>query len=232
MAQSESSGRAAAALWGVGPTRPVLRGEEVHVWRVELGGLGDRGAYAALGAEERERAATIVPAERRLRWVRSRAVLRELLGRYLQEDPRALRFLRGAGGKPALASSAARPRFSVSHSGACALYALAADREVGVDVQTRAPARDLLAVAGRAFPAATSERLRSLDPQTRRAAFLAEWVRHEAELKCLGLGLEGAQRLAERELWSVVLPLAAPGAAAALAVEGSAGPLRCWRWTP
>ena len=227
MGQTSSSGPAEPAAWSSGPKRPLLGGEEVHVW---LADLDEDGAHATLSAEECERAEAILSPARR-RWVRSRVLLRELLSRYLQEDPGAVRFVRGPGGKPALAGPHPPLRFSISHSGTCALYALSACREVGVDVQTRAPDGNLLAIAERAFPAATARRLARMDQPARRGAFLSEWTRHEAKLKCRGLGLAGARRGEHARLWSTALP-PGTGGAAALAVEGSPGPVRCWRWAP
>jgi 4'-phosphopantetheinyl transferase len=191
---------------------------EVHVWRAELGQIEEREALALLDPGEHERWARILDRGRASLWACSRALLRELIGRYLLEDPRALQFSSNLHGKPALAGDDRPLRFSVSHSGAIALYAFAGERDVGVDVQTRVPSGNLLGVARRAFGAEAATRLAGLPPSARRSAFLSAWVRHEAELKCGGVGLARSPRHRQRGLWTVELPSGC-GDVAALAAE-------------
>jgi len=182
----------------------------VDVWAADLDAATD-GFEELLCAEERARAVRIVRDRIRARWGRSRAILRVLLGRYLDADPRALRFVLGPHGKPALQGKAlARTdlRFNLSHSGPLMLVAVSIGREVGVDIE-------LVRVRDR-YP----------------ADFLRAWTRHEARVKCLGVGLGGAPAAADEnaELWTEALDVGT-GAVAAVAVAGEeACELRCWDW--
>jgi phosphopantetheinyl transferase len=182
----------------------------VDVWRVDLSRSTDDGLAELLCAREQERAGRIVDARRRALWGRSRGVLRMLLGRYLDTDPRALRFVLGDHGKPRLGSE--RPetwresgsgsgedlRFNLSHSGELMLLAVTAGREVGVDVER----------AGERYT----------------AEFLRAWTVREATVKCLGTGLTEKSVTTEEKtmprLWTAGLD-AGPGAIAAVVVEGS-----------
>ncbi len=157
---------AAPALWAI----PGV----VDVWRADLSAAAESatadGLMDLLCEEERARAARIAVEHRRVLWARSRGMLRALLGRYLEADPRELRFALGAHGKPALygdAGGASGLRFNLSHSGELMLVAVTAGREVGVDVE--------------------------LVSDRRPADFLREWTVREAIVKCLGVGL-GAMR--------------------------------------
>ena len=140
-----------------------------------------------------------VPDRRRLRWTRSRGILRTLLGRYLDCDPRTLRFVPGPHGKPALHREeggwTTDLRFNLSHSGTLALYAVTVGREVGVDIEC---ARERYT-----------------------AEFLRAWVAREAAVKCRGSGLavprEGS--LLQDDLWSTELDVGRQ-ASAVVAVEG------------
>jgi 4'-phosphopantetheinyl transferase len=198
-------------------------GGRVDVWRADLAAVGDE-LEDLLCAEELARAARIVRERERVLWARARGVLRALLGRYLDRDPRTLEFVLGPHGKPALlpggwepgpdaavarAAGAARPdlRFNLSHSGTLALYAVSVGREVGVDIEC---ARERYT-----------------------ADFLRAWVAREAAVKCRGSGLavplEGS--LLQDDLWSTELDVGRQ-ASAAVCVEGGRCALAVRDYTP
>lgn len=187
----------------------------IDVWRVDLAAVAD-GLEELLCAQERARAQRIVRERTRVLWARSRGVLRVLLGRYLDRDPRELCFELGAHGKPTLrklVEPEARPgerrmgpgdglRFNLSHSGELMLVAVTAGLEVGVDI----------------------ERVRKrYTPELLRA-----WTMREAAGKCLGTGLGAApvapagSAVAGAEIWTAELDVG-PGAAAAVAVKRAGG---------
>ena len=223
--------------WTPAPSRPRATEGVVHVWRADLAAA--EGLEELLDEDELARAARIVRACDRIRWTRSRGVLRALLGRYLDRDPRALSFVFGPQGKPALrAGTQPDPalRFNLSHSGALALYAVAAGREVGVDVEVARRQVDEVALAAHVLGRDQARLLARLDPRARRRVFLRAWVSHEATVKCRGTGLGApSQRPPTAELWTAELWTAEPDfgrlATAAVAVEGRG---RCdlvlWEW--
>jgi 4'-phosphopantetheinyl transferase len=224
--------------WTPGPRDPQLGAAAVDVWRVDLAGAADD-LLELLSAHEHARAERMARARDRTLWARSRGVLRALLGRYLQADPRELSLATSAGGKPVLDTQNARTErvadatrlcFNLSHSGETALYAFSRAGRVGIDVEaTRRPV-DSVALATRALGPAEAARLRKLDPQTRAQEFLRAWVRHEAALKCVGTGIwADPEKEAEPQPWTADLDLGGPGCAA-IAVERAPSELRCWDW--
>ena len=204
------------------------------MWRADLAAVDDRLA-GLLCDEERARAERMIDERARRLWVRSRGILRALLGRYLQRDPGTLRFNLHPHGKPALLGGGTA--FNLSHSGTLALYALSASGEVGVDVQTDRRRIDETAIARRFLNATDVRRLAQLPPPERRSEFLRAWVRHEAALKCRDAGFRADAETsaalgtagAPGELWIADLD-AGPGVAAALACEEGPRELRCWEW--
>jgi len=208
----------------------------VDVWRADLAAAG--GLEDLLCSEELARAAQIVDPRKRVLWARSRGVLRALLGRYLELDPRALRFVLGPHGKPALSSEGpTRPasvedlRFNLSHSGCLALYAVTAGRAVGIDLEVAVRRRvDELAIAARVLGSEQAQRLGGLESQARARELLRAWVAHEAAVKCLGLGLATPlEGLPPADLWTAEVDVG-PGAVAAVAVAGAPCELRCYLW--
>jgi 4'-phosphopantetheinyl transferase len=176
----------------------------VEVWRADLAAAGDAVA-SSLTADERARAARFVRDSDGRRWARARGTLRAILGAELGIAPADVELRIAEGGKPELATRS-RLRFNLSHSGEVALYALALDREVGVDVETRERPLDVVAVARRTLGPEEADRLAALEPDVRHRDFLQAWARHEAELKC---GVP--------DPWVADLDI---GIAAAIAVEG------------
>jgi phosphopantetheinyl transferase len=169
----------------------------VDVWRADLDGAPEW-LEDLLCANERARAARIVHERNRVRWARSRGMLRLLLARYLDADPRELRFGLGAHGKPALQGGPAQDsdlRFNLSHSEELLLVAVTAGVEVGADIEC-------------ANERHTTESVRT-------------WTMHEATVKCLGTGLTSVpveEAAPPGRLWVTELDVG-PRAAAAIAVE-------------
>jgi 4'-phosphopantetheinyl transferase len=162
---------------------PRLSPGDLHVWRADLDRASGVDA-AALSAAELERAGRFRLDRDRVRWTRSRAILRELLAGYLDQEPAALELSAGPNGKPRIAGE--RIEFNISHSGRAAVLAFALDNPVGVDVELGGRVRDPLRTAGLVLGAAELERLRSLPGKSREREFLRSWVRYEAALKCFG----------------------------------------------
>jgi 4'-phosphopantetheinyl transferase len=192
-------------------TSHVIEPGTVQVWSADL----DRAAVdlGALSRAERARAARLIRPLQRSRWIRARAVLRHLLGDYLERDPAGIELIAGRNGKPAVIAE--EIEFNLSHSDGAALFAFTAGSRVGVDLEHAGPVRDPLGVAARALGDDEYERLRALPEAMLETEFLRSWVRHEAALKC------GGDRLGSRpsdEHFLVDLEVG-PGAAAALASE-------------
>jgi 4'-phosphopantetheinyl transferase len=218
--------------------RPELAPDSLHVWRADLRALDDH-VLTCVSASERRRAAGFPRAHAGLLWGRSRGVLRELLASYLDIDSAEVRLARAHRGKPIVEHTASGGliSFSVSHSGALALYAFAR-REVGVDVQLP-PRREAnyVAIASRAFGAEAGRHLGRLPERAREREFLRAWAMHEARLKCRGVGLGVSERdraylggdRAQQEPWACAL---ATGASAAAAVACASPPreLSCFDW--
>ena len=224
-----SAMRQQTLLWSAGPAQPRIAGRSVHVWLADLAAVSET-VLELLSEQERGRA-RLLSQERARRWARGRGLLRRLLGDYLQLEPRSLQLTAGAHGKPRLAAPAdQRISFNLSHCGDLALYAFAAGSPVGVDVEVqRAGRRDRIGVARRAFGPGAADRLLPLSPVEREREFLRAWTRHEARLKCLGLGI-GAGASSPRpagDPWVAELALG-PGAAGAVAVQGQPAELRRW----
>jgi 4'-phosphopantetheinyl transferase len=179
-------------------------------------------------------------------------MLRDILGRYLGVGAGQVEFTLDQYGKPSLGGEGARGdlRFNMSHSGELALYAVAAGRDVGVDVECTGREFDFDGIAERFFSPAEAAEIQALAAGQRAQAFFNCWTRKEAYIKARGLGLfleldsfsvstavlthgeAVAVRLppdAERR-WSVVNVDPGRGYAAAVAVEGAHPSFKFFDW--
>jgi 4'-phosphopantetheinyl transferase len=205
---------------------PLLRGA-VHCWRIplDLPEPAITRLRETLSWQELRRAAGLRSWRDRRRFVAAHGALRELLGRYLGLAPGRIGFKHGACGRPELARGG-RLRFSLSHADGLALVAIAAQAEVGVDVERLRPVPEAGDIADGFFTATEAGALAALPPGRRDAAFLRCWTRKEAWLKARGCGLAGGMNLplsGEERRWSWLAPALAPGYVGAVAVRG-------WGW--
>lgn len=179
---------------GFEPESGLALGEnEVHLWRVELEAIAHAQSRwrALLCSDEIVRADQFHFARDRQNFTATRALLRILLGRYAEADPKTLKFVYGEREKPALdsAQNVNQMQFNVSHSGSKALMAFARERELGIDVEQVRDNFDHEALARRFFSTAEQQALAALPATERGAAFFRCWTRKEAYLKAHGFGL-------------------------------------------
>jgi 4'-phosphopantetheinyl transferase len=152
---------------------------------------------ASLDSAEHTRAARFHFERDRRDYVASRGLIRRLLGAALDTPASALVFEYGAHGKPAISAESLQGRtlrFNISHSAGWAMFALAWDRDVGIDLEAAARLdRDVNGLSGLAARVLSSRELaiwQALpDAAAREAAFLRAWTRKEAYVKAMGKGL-------------------------------------------
>lgn len=188
----------------------------LRIWTADLDSLSPA-AVGQLGtlldATERARAARFHFERDRQHYIATHGLLRNLLGDTLNQSASTLTFQSGPYGKPALAAEdrhCPNLGFNLSHSGDWAMFALAWDREVGIDLETithvEGDEDELSGLAARIFSTREMTHWRALPKiETRRAAFLRAWTRKEAYAKAIGKGV--ADELRHIEL---VLDAAAP----------------------
>ncbi len=142
-----------------------------------LGGL--------LDDRERARAADLIFPDSKRRFTGSHGGVRVLLGRHLDQDPRALRWRYGPHGKPSLDPPLVE--VSISHCADVTLLAACQERGVGVDVERLPDCLDALRMARRFFPAREARFVaEGAGPHVQADRFTRLWVRKEACLKVAG----------------------------------------------
>jgi len=168
--------------------KPINVPSPFEAWIAELHTEPTEPLLASLSQAERQRAGRFVFARDRRRYLAAHCALHHLLAVRTGVPAEALRFAEGPHGKPSLASRPACA-FNLSHSEDIALFALADEGEIGVDVEMLRPMHDATELAERNFSRAECAELASTPPKLRDLAFLLGWTRKEACLKAIGSGL-------------------------------------------
>jgi 4'-phosphopantetheinyl transferase len=240
--------------WPTPPPKLRLFAAGVHVWCSPLDLPENRldRFLATLSADERDQAGRFQLDLHRNRFIVCRGTLRTILAGYLGVQAEQLQFQHGAHGKPALAApwGAEQLHFNVSNSQGLALFALADDRPVGIDVERIRPIENLQRITERYFSPQEQHQWRKLSPDQRLLAFFRCWIHKEALLKATGWGLsfpfnricvslsphEPTRVLSingdchEAEKWSLDTAEPASGYAAALASPGNPPKVSYWLW--
>jgi 4'-phosphopantetheinyl transferase len=196
-----------------------------HVWQVKIDDMQAQRSvlFSLLDADERDRAIRFRFERDRVAYVTMRGMLRVLLGHYLNQDCRKLRFGYNAFGKPYLDAPLA---FNVSRTRSAGLLAFATEEEIGVDIERLRPeivtddlARQVLSAAEMNDYTASSERSQ---------LFFEVWTRKEAYVKAVGTGLStplpsitvlGRSTVDQHSIYQLTADM--PEHLAALAVKGS-----------
>ncbi|HTU43816.1 MAG TPA: 4'-phosphopantetheinyl transferase superfamily protein [Bryobacteraceae bacterium] len=164
---------------------------QVHVWIFNLSG-SDRALEhfrRQLSRDEIARSERFCFPHLQTSFVVAHGMLRNILASYLGLAPAALEFSYNQQGKPRLADTGCRLRFNLSHSGTLGACAVAADCDLGVDIEHMRQMADLFDIARRFFSPEECGDLEAVPHDQQQPAFFNCWTRKEAYIKAVGGGL-------------------------------------------
>jgi len=168
---------------------------EIHVWRANISGQESplNGDYGILSDLEKARADRLRIAKARQRFIRSHAILRQILAKYLDRLPPQIEIDNLPGGKPALAEKSVPGseilRFNLAHSQDWMVVSVSRDFETGIDLEFEDPKVDFKQVSKHYFLTDEQTWLANLPEEAQLAAFYRLWTCKEAVLKADGRGI-------------------------------------------
>lgn len=216
--------------WKTSAVHPAMGPGEVHVWRASLSRNHPAQYAESLSPAEWMRARRFHYEQDRKRFICGRGLLRAILGRYLETEPRDLRFAEGPHGKPELAGLCSSLRFNLSHSDDLMLVAVTHARAIGIDLELMRDNVPVQTLADYYFEPEDAWHLRMLPPAQRVWKFYELWTSAEARLKADGTGISRGLKVLQPDRWSLLKLTPGEGYAAALAVEGADFQVACWSW--
>lgn len=237
-----------------GPQYTKLDYSTVHLWFTNLDLSSEEVAQyrETLSVEERAIADRFIIELDRSRYIVAHGVLRSILGGYLGVRPDKLTFSSSRSGKPELGKKEkdARILFNLSHSYGRALFGIAYNRDVGVDLEFISDNMDYMCIAENNFSRNEYFALHELPMDMKKEAFFRYWTCKEAFLKAVGLGLSlpldkvevspfpddivtllGAEHsYDERREWKLRYVGCEHGYAAAVVAEGKDWDIQVYQW--
>jgi len=147
--------------------------------------------HDVLSDDERETARRITVVEEQRTFVRSRAFLRKLLEAQTGVAAPVWRFGANEHGRPfiALPEQHRGLHFNLSHTRSMTACVLAAQPEIGIDVENAAQPRDFPAIARGFFTPEEAQALAGVAGEEQRRLFYRFWTLKEAYIKAIGTGL-------------------------------------------
>jgi 4'-phosphopantetheinyl transferase len=148
-------------------------------------------ALEQLSHEERQRAARLRVVEQRQRFIAYRAALRRALASYAGVAPAQVPLSTSDTGKPYWADPVANVRvaFNHAHTRRLAVVAVAAEGDVGVDLEEHEPTLRFATLASTMLSPSEQGTLAHLPPPEQPSFVLSRWTLKEALLKGLAIGL-------------------------------------------
>ena len=179
--------------WSLAPIISAIGADDAHIWRASLDQPADMIAKLEplLSKDEYQRAERFHRPTDRQRFIAGRGILRKIISRYLALAPDEVRFVYNKYGKPFISTEQNRGalRFNLSHSNGMALYVIAQERRVGVDIEHMREDFATLEVAEHFFSKNEFEALKAVPINQRTKAFFNCWSRKESYIKAIGMGV-------------------------------------------
>ena len=225
-------------------SKKILKANEVHIWsaRLDVTEARLKKWQLFLSPDEIQRAYRFHFAKDQNHFIVARGVLRKILSYYMDKQPYEITFEYNKYGKPFIEHDrdSVPLRFNLSHSYGMSVYAIAAGRKVGIDIEYIRENFSDMEIAERFFSPDEVAVLKSLPKKLQKQAFFLCWTRKEAFIKAKGKGLsipldqfdvslapEQSAKLLKTKYdrldasrWTLIDIGLFPGYAAALAIEG------------
>lgn len=170
-----------------------LSSGEIHLWLASYDQIGDETLHASyrelLNDAEKAQEPRFYFARDRRRYLVTRALVRTVLSRYEEVDPRAWVFAENAYGRPEIANEQTGITFNVSHTHSLIVLGITRDRALGVDVENIRERQVSLDIADHYFAPREVEVLSAAPSAEQQFRFFEYWTFKESYIKARGMGL-------------------------------------------
>lgn len=175
--------------------KETLSKNAIHLWFCRPKNIRDpallKSYHRLLSPEEATQQARFYFEKDRHTYLVTRAMIRRLLSRYGDLQPREWQFEKNAYGRPHIASHQGHGDllFNISHTEGLIAIAFAISRDIGVDVERSDRDSDVVQLADRYFSPKEVEDLHAIAQDQQKDRFFDYWTLKEAYIKARGMGL-------------------------------------------
>jgi len=161
----------------------------VDVWHADLlpEEAEEQNYYLLLNQAEKEKAASFIRPVLQQKYIKTRGILRQVLGSYLNIKPQKISIQIAEYGKPFI--EGAELFFNLSHTGNKLVLAVSNTGEVGVDLEQYKQRHNLIGLVKKCFSALEQDYWLGLPESQKVIQFYRFWVRKEAFVKAVGRGI-------------------------------------------
>ena len=164
-----------------------LSKDNIHIWKIQLDKMQDHidSAFKLLSEDEKERSHKYRIENKRKSYILTRATLKLLLQYYMQDKPYTI--YKNHYGKAYIKQS--QLYFNISHTKDMSLIAFSKGDEIGIDLESIDCDSSIIDISARYFTKMEHQWMQSIPKAKKMEGFLYCWVRKEAYIKAIGLGL-------------------------------------------
>ena len=143
--------------------------------------------WALLSKEEKHSANNFTRQELKHKYIKTRGILRTILGNYLNSEPQNIIIKIAEHGKPFLADIDLY--FNLSHTANMFAVAISNTGEIGIDLEIARARQNLPAIVKKCFSETEGLYWNALPDELKISMFFRFWVRKEAFVKAVGRGI-------------------------------------------
>ena len=167
-----------------------MKVDAVHLWQCDI--IGNETDFSTfwdiLDHAEQQHADSISQTKRKLSYVETHARLRLLLAQVVSAKPGQLCILKAEHGKPYLPDYP-ELAFNLSHTANKLAVAYGYHHDIGVDIETCKPRKNLAGLVEKCFAEEEQHYWRQLPEPEQLQTFYRFWTRKEAFVKAVGRGI-------------------------------------------
>ncbi|NOQ77432.1 MAG: 4'-phosphopantetheinyl transferase superfamily protein [Methylococcaceae bacterium] len=161
----------------------------VDVWHGEVLPVepDEQNYYLFLNKTEKQKAASFIRPELQQKYIKTRGLLRKVLGSYLNIKPQKISIKVAEYGKPFIEEK--EVFFNLSHTANKFVLAVSNTGEIGIDLEQYKKRKNLLGLVKKCFSELEQDYWMGLSESQKTMLFYRLWVRKEAFVKAVGRGI-------------------------------------------
>ncbi len=168
----------------------TLNNDEIHVWYFNFSCFEEINKFKKLlSIDEKNKSQKFIFEKDKKEYTICRGVLRILLSKYLNIEPKKIMFNYNKYGKPSLNGNRSNIKFNVSHSKDMCTIAINQNNDIGIDIEFINPKVDTDDIVKDFFSEYEIKNYFNIEKKERLKMFYKIWTRKESLIKAYGMGL-------------------------------------------